>query len=666
MLPRQGSKTVRVCHEGQQASASRTADGLRAMPEETGIDDALERLSNMDPIRRAAALPMKGPEVPFEWDCEVPSGEPAPLPPLSEMADWPKDWVEYLKIELVSALRMELHGFLGEEGWDRPAPAHLRSAGQPSTYPGDNPSNEANHTYFLEFGRKMKAQPELEVQAAQEPDGQEAAEGLDTVEEESGIASPYPRVTSKLGRLDSCYRAEEEEWNVKVREGMVDTSKGGAKRSRIRESTLRHKLAARPWLLAQEPQSWARRVVAHPAFEMAVMCLIVVDAAVAGFFSHLDIEDLEHDRHDADVKVYIVVNLMSLFFIVELIFRMFAFRAEFFFGRSWRANYFDMLMVILALPSMVDEDLGWTIILRTLRLCRLMRLTLIIRTLNLFASLRLMVTSIFNTLSLVAWAFFFTLGVIYIFSLFFMSVIRAHLANSGAEELAAARATTLFDLYDGIDKSMLTLYYVITGGMEWKDAVAPLEAISRTLTYIFGLYMFCTLYGILSILVGIFCERAQSFSNLDRGLLVEQTQKEQEELLRNMAALFKEMDTDCEGEITWQQFRAFVLNEEIQAYFTAQGLNPLDARALYQLLDEIDGDPNGRMDLSSFLLGVLRLTGPARSTDLVTLLHETRKNHEALYIMMQEVHQILGVVNKGGTPVSRQSRHVLVSKADTL
>lgn len=674
---------------GQAPTTRPTAEGSQMAELVASVDDTLERFADLGRIRRRTASPGAGSRAPTMEPQEqrLSAGEMHASGSLSS-GDLPArssavvtaDWIEYLKDELVVAVRTELTRHFARDTdallaarLQEPSP-HRRGSDKEaadsqlheSTRTQGASSEEAQLDVFAMDSSVFKVQPSLE--------GPPPCVKFDTDQTDSSLR----QVVQKRGggRLAQSYREEEEQWNEKVREAVQqDAVKGNHQKKRM--TLLKRTTAGRPWLCARSPSSWSRRMVTHPIFELVVMIMILTDTGMAGIFSHIEIQTLaENALEDPtfrghQVRVYIGVNLMSLFFLGEIIFRLYAWRAEFFFGEFWRTNLFDLLMFVVALPSLISATLGWTIILRTMRVCRIFRLTIIIRALKLFSSLRLMVASIYNTVGLVAWALLFTLAVIYIFSLLFMAVIRAYLDDnvefqnwsSSAEGAPLGRRAPgppqvdesleqLFRLYGGLDTCMLTLYYVITGGLEWSVAVRPLEMISKWLTYIFGLYMFGTLYGILSILVGIFCERAQNISNLDRGLLVEHTVNEQDELLKNMTHLFREMDDDRSGEIDWQQFSSFLQRDEIQAYFRAKGMNPLDARALFQLLDDIDGNCNGRMDLTSFLLGVLRLTGPARSTDLVTLLHETRKNHEALYVMMQEVHQILGVVREA-TPMNR-------------
>merc|ERR1712083_902942 len=68
--------------------------------------------------------------------------------------------------------------------------------------------------------------------------------------------------------------------------------------------------------------------------------------------------------------------------------------------------------------------------------------------------------------------------------------------------------------YGGIGRTMLTLFLAISGGKDWGEAAKPVAHLAFDLSAVWVIYIFCMLYGLLNVVVGIFCESAlQSVQN---------------------------------------------------------------------------------------------------------------------------------------------------------
>merc|ERR1711924_98307 len=146
----------------------------------------------------------------------------------------------------------------------------------------------------------------------------------------------------------------------------------------------------------------------------------------------------------------------------------------------------------------------------------------------------------------------------------------------------------------------------------------------------FVFYIFFMIIGVLSIIIGIFSQRALQASNLDRDILIKNQQELTRSFLVEVLDTFQEMSPDSDGEITWEHFRDHLKDEKVMAYFMSQGLNILDARQMFRFMDELDDDPSESMSLSEFIIGMMRLTGPARSCDMQMVLKESQKQMRLL------------------------------------
>merc|ERR1712151_182601 len=92
------------------------------------------------------------------------------------------------------------------------------------------------------------------------------------------------------------------------------------------------------------------------------------------------------------------------------------------------------------------------------------------------------------------------------------------------------------------------------------------------------------------------------------------------ELVHQVKELFLQSDVDRSGKISFKEFQRQVHNPIFETYFKVIDLDPSEARGLFDLLDT-DGDDE--VEAQDFVMGCLRLRGPARAIDLATLTHDT-------------------------------------------
>merc|ERR1719356_999733 len=94
-----------------------------------------------------------------------------------------------------------------------------------------------------------------------------------------------------------------------------------------------------------------------------------------------------------------------------------------------------------------------------------------------------------------------------------------------------------------------------------------------------------------------------------------------ERYLERLSKIFEEMDDDCQGCITAEDFQKKLDDERVTTYFEALKLDVSDARKLFTLLDY---DRSGEIDIDEFLRGCLKLKGESRALDMAIMQYEVR------------------------------------------
>merc|ERR1719272_78163 len=87
-----------------------------------------------------------------------------------------------------------------------------------------------------------------------------------------------------------------------------------------------------------------------------------------------------------------------------------------------------------------------------------------------------------------------------------------------------------------------------------------------------------------------------------------------EVFMKDMAALFLEGDEDGDSKFTMEELAELCSKPRFTAYLNTHSLDASDAKTLFTILDE---DCSGTIDVEEFVLGALKLKGPARCLDVL-------------------------------------------------
>merc|ERR1719478_71092 len=98
----------------------------------------------------------------------------------------------------------------------------------------------------------------------------------------------------------------------------------------------------------------------------------------------------------------------------------------------------------------------------------------------------------------------------------------------------------------------------------------------------------------------------------DEDYMIMKEMRERTEWEKVMNELFKDADEDHNHAVDWPEFKKFVADIRVQAYFTKMGLtvNETNAWAFFRLLDF---DRDGYIGMDEFSYGCWRLHGNAKS-----------------------------------------------------
>merc|ERR1712137_245680 len=145
----------------------------------------------------------------------------------------------------------------------------------------------------------------------------------------------------------------------------------------------------------------------------------------------------------------------------------------------------------------------------------------------------------------------------------------------------------------------------------------------------YGVLVFKVVVGfaVVRVVVGVFLLETFKTASTDDELMAAQARRSQGLHASKMSRFLREADKDGDGYIQEGEFKHYLLMEG--PWLAAQGLDVQDDELLFNLLD--DGD--GKLSPAEVARGISRLKGPARSVDMISLMHMVSLLQEKLTVI---------------------------------
>jgi len=364
------------------------------------------------------------------------------------------------------------------------------------------------------------------------------------------------------------------------------------------------------------------------------MCstMVVLNVLFVGVLTEVELQSATDGRIMSGM--WTIGNIIFCFyFLVEIGLRLLAERTLFFNGPHFRWNTFDSLVVILSLMDIAIElsqgspQTKSLVLTRILRLSRLMRVMSMARVMRACHSLRLVVLTILESMSSLAWCFLVLGLIMFLFAIFVVQGVTAHLhwqndaADGGTAQQLELRAT-LLDLFGGIPAAVICLFMMVSGGLDWRDAMLPMKEVHDFYEYFFTLYVFFMVIGVLNVVVGAFVAATAEIAARDRDLVIKSEMAQLTTYLEKVRGFFSAADVDASGKLSLAEFKSHLNDKRMCAYLHALGIDVSQGELLFHLLEK---DDDHMLSLNEFLSGCMRLRGNAKSLDVNLLLYETRQ-----------------------------------------
>lgn len=326
------------------------------------------------------------------------------------------------------------------------------------------------------------------------------------------------------------------------------------------------------------------------------------------------------------------------FFTLEAVLRLAVYRRDFIGMPGWAWNIFDLVLVVIQIveelfvrPLLSRQHIGSSIGSSNVDSTWLLRMTRVLRTIKLFRifghidEFRLLVSCFVTTGKSFAWAFLLLLVMNYVMATYLIQVVNIHVVTGN---MTAQANAALQKWFGTLDAAIFSLLLGLTGGIDWKDMVDPIQAYTNVWTSVpLKAFMLLMILWLMNVVAATFVqnaiERADDMKQVNR---VQQARR-----------LFKSLDVDSSGFISFIELSTHLETPEVQKFFRDIDVDFCEARSLFDMLDV---NNTGHIEFEDFLSGCVRLQGPAKSLDLLLLSRDMRGAFEKQAQQLRSLREI--------------------------
>jgi hypothetical protein len=299
---------------------------------------------------------------------------------------------------------------------------------------------------------------------------------------------------------------------------------------------------------------------------------------------------------------------------MELVLKMYALRCSWF-RDVW--NYFDFLIVGFWLFETVLDTKEPilptnTTLLRTARLFKLLRLVKVIKTLQGFDSLYLIMTTLSGSMQILCWSVALLFVLQMLLALIMNFALRDYFENDHYPEQVRR---DVFKYFGSFSRAMLTMVEMTLA--HWPPVCRLLVENVNEWFMLFCLGHKLTIgFAVIGVINGVFLQETFKVSATDDSIMMRAKERDVRVYGAKVSRLFQATDQDGDGVVDSSEFHTVMADPEISTWLSTMDLPVRDPVSLFKLLD---ADGGGSLNAEEMVRGVLRLRGAAKNVDMISL-----------------------------------------------
>jgi len=295
-------------------------------------------------------------------------------------------------------------------------------------------------------------------------------------------------------------------------------------------------------------------------------------------------------------------------------------------------------MPVLAVIIGFNNDSQFVNTLTILRSIRLLRLVRVLQRLPQFREAWILLRGLLNSSRVLVFTVMVIFFVTYLFAIIGMVTIAKELVarRDAAEEAGdlerSSELAKLVDVCGGLDRFMFLLVQLLTLD-SWTVMVRQfLEELSWAWIYFYA-YIAVAVFVLMNLVTAIIVDNALSSFKMGEEEALNQRDMDKASELKRLEHLFDLMDSDKNGFLNWDEFKAAFHDDETKKKWRLLDFEPEDCCELFGMLE----NGNGEIATSEFFAGLVKMKGPAQSKDIFRIQKELEELHAHLVNVEHDV-----------------------------
>lgn len=303
--------------------------------------------------------------------------------------------------------------------------------------------------------------------------------------------------------------------------------------------------------------------------------------------------------------------LSTLFFTVEMLIKLLFLRCKYF-SNGW--NRMDFILVIMSIfdtfvfqyiqkqLEMDGKTSGGMGDSSALRIVRILRVARLVRLLKVFKQLWMIVQGIWNSISALFWVICLLTLVVYMSSIFCVSVIGESTKYPGRtedeQEFSEWQEWNNYQYFGTIRRSMYTLFNIVM--MSEVDVIGrPLYERQPHMLLFFVLFAVFTSLGVLNVIIGIIVENTMECAKKMEEEDKQAVKSERISLLGKILNVVMQLDTDKNEEVTLRELEAGWTSSKFKELF--EGINLPSGWTPQDFMHLLDQNGDGSLAAGEFM-----------------------------------------------------------------
>jgi len=385
------------------------------------------------------------------------------------------------------------------------------------------------------------------------------------------------------------------------------------------------------------------------AFERIVLLIIFLNVIFAGILVQETTCSMWRAQQQCLNQHYLqIIQLMfASFYILELSFRIFAKKSQFF-HHAGQTSYLAILELLLTILAVVERVVWLMSELPNqsfmqftclyMALLRSVRLITFVQTSDSFQQLQDLLHSMIQTMKSLVWQFIFMAAILYAFGLMFTLAASHHFQSQ--QTLGVSMISLDIELrknFGSVFRSAYTLYIATTGGVDWDGVADVLAHVGAAWAGAFVVYQIVFYFAVMNVVTGIFCQAVSETANQDPKRIIRRELDSMRSHATNLQNVFCKIAGSNSGSFTLTELQSALEDAEMKAFFSYLNIDTTEPWPLFKCLDV---DTNQVVELSEFVTECLKLKRAASALDIKKLAQDIQGVADSLCVMQDEVRSL--------------------------